>query len=187
MITVKSREDFLKEARRHMPTTPLCCELGVLKGDFSEMLFRLLNATIIMVDPFKLGEKYYDDGMNYLRIAYSDQEDYDFVSNRFKAEIANGRAKIEKEYSFESVCSWEDFIFHFIYHDASHLYEDLSRDLVQWKNKLRPDGLMCGHDYIDHPSFGVKKAVDEFCAQHNFEMIIFNENGGDYALKRKVC
>jgi len=44
---------------------------------------------------------------------------------------------------------------------------------------------MCGHDYTDAYGFGVVKAVDEFCKEHDFEMIILNNNGFDWALKHK--
>ena len=43
---------------------------------------------------------------------------------------------------------------------------------------------MCGHDYTGNYSDHVIKAVDEFMVEHNFEMIILNENGGDFALRK---
>jgi hypothetical protein len=65
------------------------------------------------------------------------------------------------------------------------LYDDLKSDLKDWQPKLKLDGFMCGHDYIEHEDFGVINAVDEFCETSDFEMFLLNKNGGDYALKRK--
>jgi hypothetical protein len=33
-----------------------------------------------------------------------------------------------------------------IFIDGSHLYDDVCRDIELWKARLRPDGLLCGHD-----------------------------------------
>jgi hypothetical protein len=45
---------------------------------------------------------------------------------------------------------------------------------------------MAGHDYFTYDNFGVIQAVDEFVKEHNFEMIIFNNAGFDWALKQKT-
>ena len=45
---------------------------------------------------------------------------------------------------------------------------------------------MCGHDYFNHSNFGVIQAVDEFCEEHEFEMIILNKPGWDWCLRRKI-
>ena len=183
MITVKDREVFLLEAKKHLPSSPICVELGVLHGDFSEKIFNILNpANLLMVDPYEVNGKQYKMG---LQTAYSTDIDYDNVLKRFESDIISGRVVIERRYSYESVTQWSPYFFDFIYHDASHLYEDLRRDLKEWLPKMMPDGLICGHDYINHDSFGVIQAVDEFIKEHNFEMIILNSNGGDFALKRK--
>jgi hypothetical protein len=48
--------------------------------------------------------------------------------------------------------------------------------------KLKKTGLICGHDYINHPSFSVIPAVDEFVKQNN-SRIIFLSNEGDFAIQ----
>lgn len=46
-----------------------------------------------------------------------------------------------------------------IFLDASHAYEDVAADIEAWRSKVRPGGILCGHDYGTWP--GVKQAVDE--------------------------
>ena len=56
----------------------------------------------------------------------------------------------------------------FVYLDADHKYALVRADLAAWYPKVRPGGVVSGHDYLDSPNccgseFGVKTAVREFC------------------------
>jgi len=51
--------------------------------------------------------------------------------------------------------------------------------------KLKKGGIMGLHDYTDMYGFGVIEAVDEWCIENNFEIIILNNNGFDVALRKK--
>ena len=54
----------------------------------------------------------------------------------------------------------------FVYIDARHDYESVLEDLDAWCPKMKPGGIIAGHDYVDgmfaQGDFGVKSAVDEF-------------------------
>ena len=181
MITVKNREYFLIELRKVVYRPCIGVEIGVLRGDFTEMIFHFIEPThFILVDPFRKNGVMYGEGVGYLPTAYSTDEDYEFVCKRF---ADKKMFHIIRQYSYDAVKCFTKRTMDFIYIDASHKYEDIKRDLEDWRPIVTKTGYICGHDYIDHPEFGVKQAVDEFCAEHNFEMIIFNENGGDYALR----
>jgi len=55
----------------------------------------------------------------------------------------------------------------FVFLDADHTYDGLSRDLIAWAPKVKPYGLLCGHD-IDSPAeknWGVRKAVSDWLAE----------------------
>ena len=56
----------------------------------------------------------------------------------------------------------------FVYLDARHDYRSVASDLAVWIDKVRPGGVLCGHDYMDADAsdadFGVKAAVDDFFA-----------------------
>lgn len=185
MITVQSREEFLNELNKHLPKDCYAIELGVLYGDFSKMILDIINPLVlVLVDPYRIGEKKYLGSLDYLSTEYSNEDQYQNIVRKFETEILSGQVEILRKTSFEAV---KDVYlkYDFSYHDSSHLYEDIKKELNEWLPKVKPDGLICGHDYMDFEGFGVKQAVNEFITEHDFEMIIYNENGGDWALKRK--
>jgi hypothetical protein len=64
----------------------------------------------------------------------------------------------------------------FVYIDARHDYESVKEDLHAWFDKVRPGGILAGHDYADgilvQGDFGVKTAVDEFFAERGIPVHI---------------
>jgi cephalosporin hydroxylase len=62
--------------------------------------------------------------------------------------------------SLEAVKAFEDGTLDLVFIDGSHLEADVRADIEAWRPKIRPGGLLSGHDYgwNDHP--GVKAAVD---------------------------
>jgi len=53
---------------------------------------------------------------------------------------------------------FEDDYFDLIFIDADHSYEGVKRDILDWKNKVRSGGMLCGHDF-SWP--GILKAITE--------------------------
>ncbi len=185
MKIVNSREEYLVEALNVIGTNGLAVELGVMYGDFSRTILDVLKpAKLILVDPFELSEqRYLDTGDGeQITTAYSTESEYRLVSKRFENEIKELRVLLNRNYSYNVLRIYPDNLFDFIYIDACHLYECVKQDLNDWLPKLKEGGLMCGHDYFEGFS-GVIEAVDEFCAEHDFEMILLNNNGFDWALK----
>jgi hypothetical protein len=53
-----------------------------------------------------------------------------------------------------------------IYIDTSHDYDTVARQIRQTVGLLAPDGLLCGDDYSDQGTWGVKRAISEFIPGH---------------------
>jgi hypothetical protein len=53
-----------------------------------------------------------------------------------------------------------------IYIDTSHDYDTVARQIRQTARLLSDDGLICGDDYSDQGTWGVKRAVTEFVPGH---------------------
>lgn len=56
----------------------------------------------------------------------------------------------------------------FVYIDGDHSLESARMDIATWYLRLRPGGVLSGHDYGGFP--GVTRAVDEFCAAMGLEL-----------------
>lgn len=53
-----------------------------------------------------------------------------------------------KSDSVSAAKGFKDGQFDFIYIDASHAYEDVKRDILAWKPKVKNGGFIAGHDWI---------------------------------------
>lgn len=78
-----------------------------------------------------------------------------------------GRYTLLRGWSYEMCDEIEDGTLGFAFIDASHDYENVSRDLRCYWPKLVDNGMMAGHDY---PIPGVKRAVHEFADEHNLKV-----------------
>ena len=63
-----------------------------------------------------------------------------------------------KMISWEAANLYQDGSLDFVFIDAEHDYDSVSKDIRAWLPKLKPNGIISGHD-IHHPP--VRQAVDE--------------------------
>lgn len=75
--------------------------------------------------------------------------------NKFKGEK---RLLILKGLSWQMASRVPDISLDFVFIDASHDYESVKKDLKAWDPKIRPGGLLCGHDLHFE---GVREALAE--------------------------
>jgi hypothetical protein len=68
------------------------------------------------------------------------------------------RVRLVRESTTKAVSQFKDGEFDFIFIDASHQYEDVKRDIIDWSPKVRIGGYIVGHDF-NMP--GVREAVQE--------------------------
>jgi predicted O-methyltransferase YrrM len=57
----------------------------------------------------------------------------------------------------------------FVFIDGDHQYDFVKADINNYRKKLKPDGLLCGHDYV--PVGPVKDAVDELLGVESIKTI----------------
>lgn len=124
------------------------CELGAFRG-LSAWLFGFSAKSVVSIDHFSAAT----DGQRHTgRLTTLD--DY----SRSTARYNNVRPLIAtSEEAIKTIVG----SFGLIFIDADHHYEACRDDIQRWWPKLKPGGILAGHDY-GHDAFpGVKQAFDE--------------------------
>lgn len=155
----ESREALLRE----LPKNKVVAELGVNKGDFSRMILDINQpAKLHLIDLW--ASQRYHSGL---------KKD---VEERFSKEIQKSSVEIHQGMSTDFADHFPDSYFDWIYIDTDHTYQTTKSELLLYKDKMKPGGIIAGHDFVkgnmtSQLRYGVKEAVYEFCYNENWEII----------------
>jgi hypothetical protein len=143
-------------------------EVGVDRGDFSELILKSWSGRrLISVDSW-LAEPGHAERQAEVDRRFAD------ATERLGA--FGERSEIWRRDSVEAAEKVEARSLDFVYIDAAHDYESVRRDIEAWAGRVRPGGILSGHDYWDGPHpydgaiYGVRRAVNEFCAQRGLRV-----------------
>jgi predicted O-methyltransferase YrrM len=64
---------------------------------------------------------------------------------------------------------WAGIRFDVVFIDADHDYANVKADILAWRPLLQPDGILCGHDFLNSQWPDVEKSVTELVP--NFRVI----------------
>ncbi|MBM3676414.1 MAG: class I SAM-dependent methyltransferase [Actinobacteria bacterium] len=139
-------------------------EVGVKEGKYSEAILEGWQGRLLVsVDPWLEAEP-----GEYVDIANVPQERHDTFLAATQARLSRfgRRSQIWRLTGDEAATRIADSSLDFVYLDARHDYASVQNDLAVWFPKVRPGGIVAGHDYLDgdlpEGVFGVRSAVDEF-------------------------
>ncbi len=134
-------------------------EVGVAFGGHAEAILQNTSVVrLVGVDPYQ-NLPDYEDMLNLPQEQFENMFWYTIGRlSRFGDRYAHVRAP-----SHEAVKSI-DGLADFVYVDADHGYQAVKQDLALWTPKIRPGGIIGGHDFS--PEFpGVRQAVGEMAEQ----------------------
>jgi hypothetical protein len=131
-------------------------EIGVSKGLYSKELCKAIDdLKLFLIDPWAA----------YDQPSISDE--------RAKARYESCLERLEPynvEYmrmtSMEAVRSFDDNSLDFVYIDGLHTFDAVMSDLIFWSPKVRPGGIVAGHDYLEFPQSGIIPAVRTYVTCH---------------------
>ena len=155
-----SYPNLYKRVVEEFPSGSKFVEVGSWKGrSSSHMAVEIANSgkniDFYCVDTWKGALEH--QGMDCLKNLYDT-----FLENMKPVEKYYFPLKITSE---EASKKFEDESLDFVFIDASHEYEDVKLDIQFWLPKVKPGGILAGHDYYVEPNYdyhpGVKKAVNE--------------------------
>jgi len=172
MPRVELREEHLRNLRvvtdrsaflRLLPKGGLVAEAGVASGDFSAMILDICGPV----------ELHLIDCWESTRYGSGQQR----VRDRFKERIANGTVVIDLGLSTDVLARFPDGYFDWIYIDTDHGYAVTAAELSIARTKVKPGGIIAGHDYVTGNwdggvRYGVVEAVHEFCVKYDWELIL---------------
>lgn len=133
-------------------------EIGVADGRHSEYLCKMNpNIELFCVDPW-------DTYKENSRGGGQSQQHGNF--EKAKARLAPYNAHLIRKFSMDAVKNFEDGSLDFVYIDGNHDFDYVMQDLIAWSKKVRPGGIIAGHDYYHFHNSGVIEAVDAYLKGH---------------------
>lgn len=167
---LETRDDLGLALSAFLPRASQMVEVGVNEGHFAQLLLETWEELelYVGVDPWRVWP-----AERYLDIANAvDQTTHDlhYASTIQRLAPYEERVVLIRQTSEEAARLFLNESVDVVYIDAQHHYEAVLQDLLIWWPKVRPGGLLCGHDYLldvlDNTIFTVKPAVEKFARDH---------------------
>lgn len=132
-------------------------EIGVFEGAFSEDLCRANPALhLVGVDAWQPWKGYID---------HTKPQTLAAAESKARERLAPYTCTLIKAFSTDAAPGIPDASLDFVYIDACHSYEHVCMDLFAWVPKVRPGGIVSGHDYAqfrDRLQIRVVEAIDGY-------------------------
>jgi hypothetical protein len=168
-----------------IPPDAVIAEIGVETGTYSRVirehasprLFHLIDVWETVPDPWPSYE--------------AQAKNFRDVCEMFSSEISRSAVVVHKGDDLEILLSFPDEYFDWVYIDTTHQYEQTLRELRAVAPKMKPSGLICGHDYTDSTvsrryGWGVIRAVNEFVRRGDWEYrFLTHSASASFALGRR--
>lgn len=151
-----------------LPSGMVCAEIGVFEGEYSQIILETLKPKeLFLVDLFEGMVGSGDKNGQHMKYLYLNDE-YSKLTEKYKQQ---SNVKVIKEFSTVFLNSLPDSYLDFIYIDAEHTFDSVSKELLVADIKVKKSGYICGHDYCDKTP-GVIQAVDSFCQSNNYSLYL---------------
>ncbi|WP_339849178.1 class I SAM-dependent methyltransferase [uncultured Nisaea sp.] len=176
-----------------LPAGGVAIEIGVAEGVFSSNILEMAKpSNLHLVDPwihqsrpdYQLDANNVDDEAN--------EERYQAVLKKFRAEIESDVVHVHRGFSKDVLPEFDDHAFDWAYVDAMHTRDAVREDLQLVWPKVKPDGLILGHDFSNSQEarargFGVVDGVQDFIREtgaHLVAMTMISEFFPSYVLAK---
>jgi len=117
-------------------------EIGVATGFFSQFLCKYIpGLKLYCIDPWEAYPEY---------IEHHDlpgQIILNTCMETAKQRLASYNSEFIRKYSMDAVKSFLDNSLDFVYIDGNHSFRYVTDDIAEWSKKVRPGGIVAGHDY----------------------------------------
>jgi hypothetical protein len=144
-------------------------EIGVFRGEYSEVLLKSwCGQKLYLIDAWK-----HVDGAVDISNYSDENHELNYLETLTRVAPYGSKVEILRGFSKDVSRNFQDEYFDFVYLDAGHTYRNVTTDIRSWYPKIKVNGYLMGHDYLDctmfesnkklSPTiFEVKSAVDAF-------------------------
>ena len=116
-------------------------EIGTDNGRYTKWLFiKNRGVKIYCIDPYLAYEDYVESHQR-------GQEDMDQHFENAKQRLAQFNVEFIRKPSMEAVKDFKDESLDFVFIDGNHTFQYVVNDIAEWEKKVRPGGIVSGHDY----------------------------------------
>lgn len=141
-------------------------EVGILEGEYSEVICAANpGALLYCVDPWAVYKGYRE---------HKTQSKMDDLYEKTKERLKNYNVKYVRKFSMDATKDFEDNSLDFVYIDGNHSYESALEDITEWSKKVRPGGIVSGHDFRWNRGSLIKvvEAVTYYTNAHNISFFV---------------
>ncbi len=167
-MNLTDRISLLELCNREFPDGT-AVEIGVAGGHFSKQILKTWGSLkhLWLVDAWQHFPEGYSDACNLPQ--QIQEERFQQVLKDFMDEK---KVVVARALSVSAAAMFQPEIFDFIYLDANHSTKAVREDLEHWWPKLKPGGIIAGHDYQagNGAGYGVKQAVDNFASEWDLKI-----------------
>jgi hypothetical protein len=140
-------------------------EIGIENGYYSEVLCKANpNLHLYCIDPWEV----YEDDV----IEHRNSETMEGFYNSAKERLSKYNCTIIRKTSSSAVKKFRGQPFDFVFIDGDHCFEPVINDLTNYSMKVRPGGIIAGHDYwgrFKNKYMRVGPAVKLFVKAYNID------------------
>lgn len=149
-------------------------EIGTDHGQYAQQLCDgIPGLTLYCIDPW---------------VAYTEgdeihsQEEVDKIKAEAIERLGNHEAVILPTTSMEAVSNFSNDILDFVFIDGNHDYEHVLEDITEWTKKVKPGGIVAGHDYKVDPvnNYGVIEAIQQYTKDNHIAPWFILHAGGTF-------
>lgn len=139
-------------------------EVGVERGLYSEVLCKANPKLYLQcVDPWQTYRDYRE---------HVTQSKLDEIEADARARLKPYNVEFIKQFSMDAVKAFELDCLDFVYIDGNHQLEWVAPDIREWAKRVRPGGIVAGHDYFEPKNnavmkYAVKTAVRQYTEEHH--------------------
>lgn len=121
-------------------------EIGTDQGEYAEVLLNTIpNLNLICVDPWKA--EAYEKGQQPESGENQKFFDVRYAETVMRLKKFSPKVDIRRQTSLEANKDIADNLLDFVYIDGNHDFLNVTQDIHYWLKKVKPGGIISGHDY----------------------------------------